>query len=484
MSRILFAISLLLLVSCTQDPGSQVSPEDAPEDEKRAAGPSPAFETLVKAVERRMVQGGVPGASIARIRGFELAGFRGLGLADASSGAPVTEDTPFEAASLSKPVFAYLMLQLADRGEIDLDRPLSEILPHPDLDDPRRDQLTARQVLSHTTGLPNWRPRRWSDSPGPLVLGFDPGERFSYSGEGYEYLRLVVEHLTGSSLEELARQEVFEPLGMASSTYAFTGQESALPHDFLGEVGKKRTPVRVNAAGSLHTTAGDYARFVLEVLRPGRVPEAVVETMLTPRVQVEGGVSWGLGWGLEDAAGTFWHWGDNGDFRSFVMASRRTGDGLVLLTNSNNGLAIAEAVFSEVFGDGHPAFAWIGYDSFDAPTFELRHRLVRAGLEGGAEGVEALLAELETTHDEVLAEGYVNSIGYNLLGRRQTAAAVAVFRWNAETYPAAWNAHDSLGEALAQSGDVAAAIASYERSLELNPDNGNATAMLAELRGQ
>ena len=339
-------------------------------------------------------------------------------------------------------------------------------------------------MLSHTTGLPNWRPRRWTDAPGPLVFGSDPGERFGYSGEGFEYLRLVIEHLTGSSLEALARREVFEPLGMASSTFAFTGPESARPHDFLGEVGKKRMPVEANAAGSLHTTAGDYARFVLEVLRPGRVSEEVVESMLTSQVQVEDGVSWGLGWGLEDAAATFWHWGDNGDFRSFVMASHRTGDALVLLTNSNNGLSIAEPVFGEVFGEGHPAFAWIGYDSFDAPTFELRHRLVRGGLEGGAEGVQALLAELETTHAEVLGEGYVNSIGYNLLGRGQTAAAVAVFRWNAETYPTAWNTHDSLGEALAESGDVAAAVASYEKSLELNPDNENARAMLAELQGK
>ena len=205
---------------------------------------------------------------------------------------------------MSKPVFTYLVLKLAEDGEVDLDldRPLSEMLPHPDLDDPRRDLITARQVLSHTTGLPNWRPRRWTDEPGPLVLGFDPGARFSYSGEGFEYLRQVVEHMIGSSLEELAVRVVFEPLGMSSSSFLFAGSPmSAKPHDFLGETGEKRQPVDANAAGSLHTTAG----------------------IMSPRVEVEDGVSWSLGWGLEEGSGTFWHWGDNGDFRDLPRCVER-----------------------------------------------------------------------------------------------------------------------------------------------------------------
>ncbi len=442
------------------------------------------LDALATTVEELMDQGQVPGAALALIQDGKLAGVRGLGLADASDGVPVTVDTVFEAASLSKPVVAYVVLKLAERGEIDLDRPLSEILPHPDLDDPRHDLITARQVLSHTTGLPNWRPRRWTDDPGPLVLGFDPGARYSYSGEGFEYLRLVVERLTGSSLEELAVREVFEPLGMSASSFVFTDSTpSAQPHDFLGETGKKRQPIEANAAGSLHTTAGDYARFVIEILRPRHLTASTVEAMLTPQVQGDDGVSWGLGWGLEDAAGTFWHWGDNGDFRCMVMASPADGDGLVMFTNSNNGLAIAEAAFAEVFGDGHAAFARMGYPPSDSAAFELRRRLVRAGLDGGESGIATAFAELVPERAGDLTENLVNGIGYDLLRRDRTAAAIAVFRWNALTYPQAWNVHDSLGEALAESGDVAAAIAAYEKSLELNPENTNAEVRLTELRG-
>ena len=102
----------------------------------------PDLDEVVALVETLMDQGRVPGAAVALIRGGELVGERVLGLADASSGDLVTAETLFEAASLSKPVFAYIVLKLAERGDLDLDRPLSDVLPHPDLDDPRRDQLS------------------------------------------------------------------------------------------------------------------------------------------------------------------------------------------------------------------------------------------------------------------------------------------------------------------------------------------------------
>lgn len=166
----------------------------------------------------------------------------------------------------------------------------------------------------------------------------------------------MVEHLVGASLEEIAARKVFEPLAMASSTFEWSADD---PHP------------------------------------------------LKPLVEVAEGVSWGLGWGLEESGGgpLFWHWGDNGDYRCHVMASAASDNGLVLFTNSNNGLAIAELFFEEVFGAGHPAFGWMGYDRYDATGFEIRRRLVAAGLEEGAEGVAAAVAELgERTPKEDLTE--------------------------------------------------------------------------------
>ncbi len=136
----------------------------------------------------------IPGLSLAELRDGELVRVEVIGVADAASGEPVSEATLFEAASLSTPVFATIVLRLVERGEIDLDRPLVEYLVNERIDDPRGDRITARMVLSHRSGLPNWGGER-------LELAFDPGTAFNYSGEGYVYLQRVVEDLTGVSLD-------------------------------------------------------------------------------------------------------------------------------------------------------------------------------------------------------------------------------------------------------------------------------------------
>ena len=132
-----------------------------------------------------------------------------------SAQTPLDTATIFEAASLSKPVFAYLVLRLADRGEFDLDRPLLEMLEYPRVaHDERSKRITARMVLSHGTGLPNWGGER-------LTLQFDPGTAYGYSGEGFVFLQKAIERVTGRSLEALARREVFQPLGMTRSSFVW-----------------------------------------------------------------------------------------------------------------------------------------------------------------------------------------------------------------------------------------------------------------------
>ncbi|MCH8963181.1 MAG: beta-lactamase family protein, partial [Bacteroidetes bacterium] len=171
----------------------------------------------IKALEdempRLLEQGNVPGLSIAVIRNGELFWSGAFGVKSLETKEPVDTQTIFEAASLSKPVFAYAVLRLAERGEIDLDTPLADHLPYERLEhEARYRQITARIVMSHSTGLPNWGGDR-------LHLNFDPGTAFNYSGEGFVYLQKTIEHLTGLTLDEVARREVFEPLGMTRSSY-------------------------------------------------------------------------------------------------------------------------------------------------------------------------------------------------------------------------------------------------------------------------
>ncbi len=191
---------------------------------------------------RRLIQvAEIPGISLALVRSGRVIWSAGHGVANVETGASVNENTVFEAASLSKPVFAYAVLRLVDRGELDLDEPLWNTLEYERLQhDARARTITPRLVLTHTSGLPNW-----GDTP--LELSYDPGSRWSYSGEGFVFLQRALERSTGLTLNELVQREVFDRLGMTRSSYVWRAEYDSLAatgHDLIGEVAEKRKPRR------------------------------------------------------------------------------------------------------------------------------------------------------------------------------------------------------------------------------------------------
>lgn len=430
-----------------------------------------------------MAKGGVPGLAVAVIRGGAIVWIRGFGVASAASGTPVTADMVFEAASLGQPIFAYAVLRLAQRGGFDLDRALPAYAPNYDVNgDQRIWRITARRVLCHTTGFPNWR--RGSE----LTIDFDPGERFSYSEEGYAYLQKAVETVTGLPLDEFVQREVFRPLGMAASSYVWRAAyetAAAVGHDYLQQPVPRKAPAQANAASSLYTTASDYARFLAEVAHPTLLDPATVAKMLRPEVEVSKGLAWALGWGIERAGARsfFWHWGDNVASRGFAIGCRETGDGVVVLTNSENGLSVVEPIVASVLGGTDPAFAWLEVEPYDSPARTIRERLVRAGVANGERGVYRTLKELERTYPpQAFTELLLNTVGYELLAKKQPEAAALVLERNVKLYPKSSNVYDSLAEAYAAEGDVQSAIRFYKKSLAINPDNANAKAALRKLR--
>jgi CubicO group peptidase (beta-lactamase class C family) len=232
--------------------------------------------------------------------------------------------------------------------------------------------MTARHVLSHTTGFANWRRRD------PLELFFAPGERFSYSGEGYVYLQRVIEAITGDTLEVAAKRLVFQPLGMSRSTFVNDGSDIAARHTDIGtplDLGP--SPSAPNAAASLVTTAADYGRFVAAAMAGERLKPETARLMLTPQVQLEGCVmcttrdrakpspdlAWGLGWGLEDSSEgrVAWHWGDNGGFKNYVAVLLPAKRGFVYFSNSDSGLALRDQIVARVLGGTHPAAQLLDY---------------------------------------------------------------------------------------------------------------------------
>lgn len=457
-----------------------------------------AIERLKKDVPELMKEANVPGLSLALIRDGKLVFTQGFGVKNSQTKEAVTNDTIFEAASLSKPVVAYAVLKLVDAGKIDLDVPLNKYLPgnYDAGDDARINQITARHVLSHTSGFPNWRQPRGAKL---LPIFFTPGERFSYSGEGFVYLSKVVEHLTKMKLEDFIRQMVFQPLGMNASSFEWQERYKTLKgfnHDVTATPTGQNEPKEANAAGSLHTTAADYARFVIAVLKGVGLKKQTRKLMLSPQIRVDKNcrnctnrpniseisteLGWGLGWGLQttEEGTSFWHWGDNGNNKSFIVAFDKQKSGAVILTNSANGLSIVREILADAVGGKYPALAWIGYENYKSPA----KVLLKAILDNGAEkALENYLAAREKTTEIRLDESQMNSLGYDLLRSKKVDEAIAVFRRNTEDFSKSANVWDSLGEAYMVKGDKQKSIENYKKALELNPGNKNLIERIKQL---
>ncbi len=280
------AICIALMASRAAD-----ALEDSSAQKKRVAlqigalcdpGPLDAPE-LDQAIEAGMVDCSIPGLSIAVIKDGKVVYCKAFGLKNTTTTEPVTEATLFEACSLTKPVFALAVNRLAERGIVDLDKSLYEYHPESShVADVRADErlrmITARHVLAHRTGFPNWRGDK-------LTIDFTPGSQFGYSGEGFEYLGEVVSHVTRKRVDEMLRDEVFVPLGIAGA-HAVCNQElaklSATGHDGAQPL-PKWMPSEPLMAASLHISANDYARFLVAILNRSGMSDVQFQNMLQPQ---------------------------------------------------------------------------------------------------------------------------------------------------------------------------------------------------------
>jgi CubicO group peptidase (beta-lactamase class C family) len=389
------------------------------------------------------------------------------------------------------------VLKLVDAGKIDLDTPLTKYLPgNYDVgDDARINQITARHALSHTPGFPNWRPQS-----GALKIHFTPGDRFSYSGEGFVYLAKVVEHITGEKFNDFMKKTVFDPLGMTDSSYVWQDSyetQHTSRHSATGAPTGQNKSTQPNAAASLRTTAQDFGRFMVAVMKGTGLKKTTARQMLTAQVKLsESGtnntarapeklspyLSWGLGWGLQTTSDglAFWHWGDNGNTKAYVVAYDKQKFGVIIFTNGAAGLSIVPEIVNEAVGGQQPALAWLKYESYKSPAKTLFRNVMAKG------AVEALREYREwrkgRAASDVVNENQMNRLGYDLMAALKVKDAIEVFKQNVEDYPQSSNVYDSLGEAYMRDGEKDLAIKNYRRSLELDPKNTGAVEALKKLQ--
>lgn len=434
---------------------------------------------LEQKIPAMMEQVDVPGLSIAIIQNSEIIWSQGFGVTDNNSKNKVTENTIFEAGSLSKPVFAYAVLKLVDQGLLHLDSSLSTYLPVEYILDERIDKVTARMLLSHTSGLPLW----WPEGE-DLKISFTPGEKFSYSSEGFIYLQHVIETITGEPLPDFMKMQVFDPLEMENSSYIWENrfeERAAMGHNQLGQEETLWMRTRGNAASSLLTTSTDYAKFLIAILNGTGLKDKTASEMVQPQIyldpdcidctdhktgQLSESLAWGLGWGLNltESETIFWHWADNLVFTSFCTASNKSKTGVVYFSNSGNGLSLRNEIVNIVLGGTHPEFDWVHYDQYDSPGMIFRQMVLKEGTEKGL----AKYFDLKQSGDyeEFISENTINEIGYILMNMNRIPEAIEIFKLNVEENPDSWNVYDSLAEAYASQGDNKKAINYYNIALK------------------
>lgn len=359
---------------------------------------------FIASLPRLLAISGVPGIAMGLVRRGRISWQHHAGTTD-RAGTPVGPTTIWKAASLSKQVSGYAALRLVGTGALDLDRPLAFYLGNAAPTDAAARQITTRHVLTHSSGLPNWR------RTAELVPSFAAGSGFLYSGEGYFLLARAIERITGIGFETYMQQAVFGPLGMASSTYFWRPDLAArlapghrwegtawddmswrdrarqamvatgLPEaqwtlDRVAQAmpvagadqGASRLPgdsYYPNPAMSLMTNVADYLTLVSRFMTPVGdgldLPARLRSLAAQPIVRINPVVSWGLGWGIETIAGThylFQHGSLAGANTTFVLLHPQSQTGIAVFTNHINGQRVIDRIFRAATGREHPVFLW------------------------------------------------------------------------------------------------------------------------------
>lgn len=345
-------------------------------------------------VTRLMHAAEVPGVGLALFNHGKIVYLKAYGLRDKERKLPLTVDSVMSGASFSKVAFAYLVLQLAEQGTLDLDKPIYQYLAKPlpeypryaDLAaDPRYKSITARMLLSHTSGFANWRV---FEDDRKLKIHFAPGSRFAYSGEGIDLLQLVVETITKMGLADLMQERVFQPLGMTRSSMVWQPRFESDYANGYDEYGRSLGPQKrstADAAGSLQTTPHDFAKFMQAMMAGQGLSKKMRAEMLRPQIQIFSKyefpslneentqenkairLSYGLAWGLywTPYGEAFFKEGHDDSWRNYTVCFDTSGTGILIMTNSGNGEGIYKGLLETLLKNTFTPIAWEGFTPYD-----------------------------------------------------------------------------------------------------------------------
>lgn len=384
------SVLLLLLVtfSCTTH---------KPQTVTRIDGSIVLKDSLTKKINQLAAAANVQGMAVAIFNDNQPVYQNINGYKDFTKKLILTDSTNIYGASLSKAVFSILVMKLVEDNIIDLDTPIESYLPkkiyeytpkarwHDNYADLKQDSLyqsiTARMCLAHTTGFANWR---FMETDRKLKANTIPGTKYSYSGEGFVYLQVVLEKITGKGLEELAQEIIFKPLQMMNSSYEWQASfqnDFAYGHRNNGETYEKDIDNEPRGGSTLETTVSDYIKFLTAILNQEVLTKASYNEIFSPQIRIhslknfgpdvtlttdkydEINLSYGLGWVyLKTPYGKAVSKGGHGDgFQHYSILFPESGKGILIMTNSDNGESIYKELLAFAIADTYTPWEWSNY---------------------------------------------------------------------------------------------------------------------------
>jgi CubicO group peptidase (beta-lactamase class C family) len=448
---------------------------------------SQAIDRLMSALNER---GQFNGSVLVALRG-NIIYRNALGRANFSTNVKLTPETPFCLASVTKPFTAMAIMMLAEQHKLQYDDRVSKYIPEFS-PSPVAGEITIRQLLTHTSGIPDFDDLGIDDSAlnaeklvrallsREAALG-RPGQRYRYSNPGYVLLAIIVKRVSGQSFSDFLDQRIFKPLGM-NRTFVYDSprkrhEDAATGYDQFGQEDDIRPTTGPGGDGGIYSTVDDLLKWDQALYTDQLVPPSALSLAFTPASVKEGRSTYGFGWNVGETGGGkyVWHTGKSAGFRAFI--ERRLGERVTVILLTNRGdskrTEINDAILNILAGKPYVLPQRSGAEKLYAAIHE-------SGLQAAMRWFDSLRRTPSSDYD--FSEAELNTLGYKLLyGDKSAGDAIAIFRLNTAEHPNSSNAFDSLGEAYRVGGQKKLAVASYQKAIELDPRNLHARGMLKEL---
>ncbi len=496
-------LSALLIMSCNP-PADPDAAQPATSLLPTATAQSELSSRVTAFVDDTMARFAIPGFTVGIVRGGELVYTGAFGVTNVETREPLTPKHLFHMASVSKPFVATAVMQLVERGQMDLDATVTTYLPYFELADEKAREITVRQMLTHTSGMPDVMDYEW-DKPQVDAAAAEryvrslteekliaaPGEIFRYSNMAFDTLGDVIAKVSGRSFDAYMKENILDPLGMKESTFQYPEtREDLRTH---GHVWKLRPVLsgvypynrRHAPSSTLNSNVVEMANWALANLRRGELAGTRIlqaesyDVLWQSAFEIAEDRHVGLSWFLGKRHGmrTVSHGGGDTGFTSYLILLPDEDVGLVCASNYSTPVTsqLALAILDIVLGHEPEVLRPSVADAF-----------ARVLEDKGMEAAKAHYRKLESEAADEYEFGarHLNRLGYFYLGQKQVDKAIDVLRFNVELFPEVANVYDSLGEAYAAAGQTELAITNYQKTLELEPDNPNARKVLERLKSQ